>query len=706
MRIRDSVLRAVVIVLTASSSLVLLPIAINVATGGTAPAFLTPYVGWAWPVIGVLWLILVGTALAEVRSRQQPTISSRSADVPANRLLLLRNVDGYLNQRVAVSLAARTRIALALDERPQAVVRPYDLFVQPIDREPRQLPENAEIAAVFDELQDSMLILGAPGAGKTTLLLSLARTLAEQAAIDERAPIPVLVDLASWTATPSAKRDDHPRDSPLLAGFVRWLLGELRLRYGIPAAVGRSWLLHGRLALLLDGLDEIDRSHHDKLAGVLTELQMHYTIPKLAVTCRAHDYGQLTNKLILNGAVDIRPLTRQQVLEYFEAAGPALDGARAAIEQDDELWDLVTSPLMLNVLLLAYQDRIPEDIAASGTEDVRRDLFDTFIAEVLSRHRPTSRQYDARTAVRSLWCLAWFTRQLAGDRTEIPPFLVPPNIRDRSRPEVDYLAQMACAPAVFAGFTAGSTAATAGQYGVVPGVVVGGLTFLYALWPPVEWWYPVAVSNPAPRRAALLGLAFAAGAVAALLMTAAAIGVVEALPRWTGFGLDLGDLLTGAAIGLIVARGIRLLKVIFGPLRLALAGPGRGWRGGCSVVPCQGSRSPSRWAPTCSQELRKWLRASRSVSCSAERGRSRGGGWRVSCLAVSTTSWCPGPATFPGAVAPSCSTPPTGSCWHGPHPVSTRSSICSSAITWPTATPTSWLPRSITARQPACANTP
>lgn len=43
-----ALLRGVVLVVTVSLALVLLPIAINVGTGGTAPAFLEPYVGWVW----------------------------------------------------------------------------------------------------------------------------------------------------------------------------------------------------------------------------------------------------------------------------------------------------------------------------------------------------------------------------------------------------------------------------------------------------------------------------------------------------------------------------------------------------------------------------------------------------------------------------------------------------------------------------------
>lgn len=594
--------RAVVLVVTVSLTLVLLPIAINVGTGGTAPGFLEPYADWTWPLIGVLWLVAIITALFEFRSRRLPTVSGRSADQPRNRPNALARVERYLSQRHAGSLASRTRIALALDERPEAVVRPYDLLVQPLDSTPRQVPDETDIAAVFDELQDSMLILGAPGAGKTTLLLELARTLAEQAHADESKPIPVLIDLAGWTAQQSRKPDDDPLDSANLAGFVRWLLFELSTRYGIPAAVGRTWLRRGRLALLLDGLDEIAKPIRPKLALVLEELRRRYLIGKLAVTCRTQDYELLPDQLSLYGAVHIRPLTRQQVLDYFARVGPELDGARTAIEQDDELWDLVNSPLMLNVTILAYRGRAPEEVAAGGVADVRRELFDTYVTEVLARDRLTSRQYDSTTAVRSLWCLAWWTRTRAGDRTAVPRWLVPNGWFGLSLQEVDYLAHAVCLPALFAGLAAGATLVTLAQYGVLAGLAVAGAALLLVHLRPHPW--QVVDRGPRPQWGPLLALTLFAGTAATVIVTVAALGVVELLGARVALGVeaaviaasyvvelivfhdtrrrqllgvrltvvvaaswltlaignDAGSFASGVAIGLLVAQGIRMVK--------------------------------------------------------------------------------------------------------------------------------------------------
>ncbi|ONI68922.1 signal transduction protein [Kribbella sp. ALI-6-A] len=549
-------LRVVLVVLSVSLTLVLLPIAINVGTGGTAPTFLQPYADWSWPVIGVLWLVAIVTGVWELRSRRTTTVSARFADQPRNRPNALAHVDRYLSERVAGSLAQYTRLSLALDASPDAVVRPYDLLVQPLHSADPEVRENADIAKAFDDLQDSVLILGAPGAGKTTLLLDLARTLAAKAHQDPEQPIPVMVDLSGWTGPITTRHeDDDPGDSPVLAGFVRWLLRELNNRYQIPVAVGRVWLRKGRLALLLDGVDEIALQHRVRLAPALEELQQRYLIGQLAVTCRIHDYEQLPQPLKLYGAVRIRPLNRRQVLDYFTAVGPELAGARVAMEQDDDLWDLITSPLMLNVMALAYQGRAAEEIAAGAISDHRRALFDTFLAEVLSRPRPASRQYDSRTALRSLWCLAWWTRTRAGDRTAVPRWLTPNGWYGLSLPSVGYLAHRVCLPALFAGLVGGAALALTALYGVLAGVAVGATSLLLVHIRPRPW-QPLRKIPGQPSRLVAAAMT-AVGAVAGFGSALAGATVFAALPRWLALLVLAAAVVASYAVELLVSDGPR-----------------------------------------------------------------------------------------------------------------------------------------------------
>jgi hypothetical protein len=70
-------------------------------------------------------------------------------------------ITGFLRQ----SLFREVRVILGLSERPDAVARPLDLLVRRPDRDDRPLPHGTEVVDVFDDMDHSLLILGAPGAG-------------------------------------------------------------------------------------------------------------------------------------------------------------------------------------------------------------------------------------------------------------------------------------------------------------------------------------------------------------------------------------------------------------------------------------------------------------------------------------------------------------------------------------------------------------
>ena len=97
-------------------------------------------------------------------------------------------ITGFLQQ----SLFQETRLLLGLSERPDAVARPMDLLVKRPDEGERPLPAGTQVVDVFDNMDRTLLILGAPGSGKTTLLLELARDLLDRADRDPTHPIPVV----------------------------------------------------------------------------------------------------------------------------------------------------------------------------------------------------------------------------------------------------------------------------------------------------------------------------------------------------------------------------------------------------------------------------------------------------------------------------------------------------------------------------------
>lgn len=181
--------------------------------------------------------------------------TSLSDDRDVGRIMIKQNRDRMIERVRTIwitgflrnSLLHETRIILGLSARPDAVARPMDVLVRLPDEGEQPLPPGTQVVHVFDSMNHSLLILGAPGAGKTTLLLELARDLLDRAAQDPAHPIPVVFPLTTWA---QSRR-------PL----ARWLAEELSLRYDIPRKIAEVWVASNQILPLLDGLDEVKAEH-------------------------------------------------------------------------------------------------------------------------------------------------------------------------------------------------------------------------------------------------------------------------------------------------------------------------------------------------------------------------------------------------------------------------------------------------------------
>lgn len=70
----------------------------------------------------------------------------------------------------------------------------------------------------------------------------------------------------------------------------------------------------------------------------------------LAVCCRLNEYRWLPERLKLNGAICIEPLSSAEVSKYLDAGGPKLVALRKAVEVDPVLHELTQTPLMLSIM--------------------------------------------------------------------------------------------------------------------------------------------------------------------------------------------------------------------------------------------------------------------------------------------------------------------------------------------------------------------
>gem|GEM_PF-136209 len=211
---------------------------------------------------------------------------------------------------------------------------------------PHPLPADTTLLAYWQHLGPggSLLLLGAAGAGKTTLLLELGRELLDRAQADPAQPLPIILTLASWQPSQT---------------LIEWLIAELRSRYQLSPTIGLSWLDTQDVLLLLDGLDEVPWAHRGHCVAALNEFKQRHSLVGMVVCSRQQAYLDLgEHRLEFQSAIALQPLAWEQVQTFLKQLGPAFAPVQAVVASDPTLQELLTTPLMLRLLTLAYGDEV------------------------------------------------------------------------------------------------------------------------------------------------------------------------------------------------------------------------------------------------------------------------------------------------------------------------------------------------------------
>ena len=312
----------------------------------------------------------------------------------ASLLILLGKVksdwlDGFLKQ------ALHHEISLDVGKTycPAEVRRPWDEVRETLEPQQEDFVADRSMAESFDLAGRALLILGEPGSGKTIAMLKLAQTLVERAEKDANEPIPTILNLSTWT--------DKKR------GLFDWLAGELSARYYLGRRLAETWLKEGRLALLLDGLDEVQPEHQSGCVLAINAFVQECGVPALVVCSRTGDYRALNQKLNLKGAVLLQPLAIENSSRYLAACGASLSGLVRAMQTDRDLQELASSPLMLRIMAIAYEGRATETLGREGegsSASRKQDLLDAYIQAAFERKKKLAQPYSKE---RTLFWLRW-----------------------------------------------------------------------------------------------------------------------------------------------------------------------------------------------------------------------------------------------------------------------------------------------------------
>ena len=148
-----------------------------------------------------------------------------------------------------------------------------------------------------------------------------------------------------------------------------------------------------RLLLFLDGLDELKTVELQK--SCVESLNQYLTgeqAPEYTVICSRTKEYRLLPRLELNGAIQLKPLSEEQIQDYLAAVGQ--DDLWSVVSKDAQLLDLVQTPLMLSVAALVYKEVSPEEWARSkSSEDRKQILWDAYLRKRMEPSFRNSRVY-------------------------------------------------------------------------------------------------------------------------------------------------------------------------------------------------------------------------------------------------------------------------------------------------------------------------
>ena len=193
------------------------------------------------------------------------------------------------------------------------------------------------------EHYNRLMILGKPGAGKTTFLKRLATLCNLGEFQPER--VPVFVTLKEFA---------EAKGRPDLRAFIaqQWQDCGVQAEMALPAV-----LTAGKALVLLDGLDEVQETEHDRVLQQIVQFTNQFRDCQFVITCRIaareYTFQHFTE-------VEVADFTQAQIAEFASkwfAAKQDPDKSKPFIQRlkdNKPIQELATNPLLLTLLCLVF----------------------------------------------------------------------------------------------------------------------------------------------------------------------------------------------------------------------------------------------------------------------------------------------------------------------------------------------------------------
>ncbi|MEP0752731.1 NACHT domain-containing NTPase [Trichocoleus sp. Lan] len=191
-----------------------------------------------------------------------------------------------------------------------------------------------------------LMILGKPGAGKTTFLKYLAIQCNQGKFQADRVPICVtLKDFAEAANKPS-----------LLEYITQQFVGCGVVETKVIASL-QDVTEHGRALILLDGLDEVRAEDNERVLKEIRDFSDQFRDNHFVMTCRIPGWEYTFQKFT---EVEVADFNSEQIATFatnwFKNKAVKSDTFIKRLKENERINELATSPLLLTLLCLAFEE--------------------------------------------------------------------------------------------------------------------------------------------------------------------------------------------------------------------------------------------------------------------------------------------------------------------------------------------------------------
>ncbi|MBD1891035.1 NACHT domain-containing NTPase [Coleofasciculus sp. FACHB-SPT9] len=196
------------------------------------------------------------------------------------------------------------------------------------------------------EKHTKLMILGKPGAGKTTFLKYLAIQCNQSKFQADRVPIFVTIkDFAEAANKPSLLEYINQQ-------FVGCGVAETRVIASLQDVIER-----GRALILLDGLDEVREEDNKRVLKEIRDFSDQYRENRFVMTCRIAAREYTFEKFT---EVEVADFDSEQIATFatnwFKGKAVKPETFIERLTDNDRINELATSPLLLTLLCLAFEE--------------------------------------------------------------------------------------------------------------------------------------------------------------------------------------------------------------------------------------------------------------------------------------------------------------------------------------------------------------